>query len=282
MPGHVGTLWRYGRKTVTDTKRVRVEILGTGTSTGVPVLNCPCEICTSSDPRDKRLRCSVFVQVAGINILIDTGPDFRQQAFRAGIDHVDAVLITHHHFDHVVGMDDLRPFLFSNRTAIPMHAEPGSAEVLRSMFSYIFRDGSYPGVPRLEIHDVRGPFDVGSRRDVEGSVRITPIPVVHGSLDILGYRIGKFAYLTDVSEIPNASMSLLEDLDVVVLDALRDRPHPMHMTISQAVEAAEKIGARQTYFTHMSHEVLHADFEARVGPGMAPAYDGLQFEAGLE
>lgn len=264
-----------------DTGSVRVEILGTGTSTGVPVLNCPCPICTSEDPRDKRLRCSAFVQAGGVNILIDTGPDFRQQAFRAGIEHVDAVLITHHHFDHVVGMDDLRPFLFFNRNPIPMHAEPGSADTLRSMFSYIFRDGTYPGVPRLEMHEIRGPFDVHSRERYTSSVTVIPIPAVHGSLDILGFRIGGFAYLTDVSEIPNASFSLLEDLDVLVLDALRDRPHPMHMTIDRAIETAGRIGARQTYFTHMSHEILHVDFEARLEPGMAPAYDGLTFQAGL-
>lgn len=264
---------------MTETNRIRVEILGTGTSTGVPVLNCTCDICTSPDDRDKRLRCSVYVQAGGVHLLIDTGPDFRQQAFRSGIKQVDAVLITHHHFDHVMGMDDLRPFLFSNRTAIPVHAEPGSADVLRSMFSYIFRDGSYPGVPRLEMHEIRGPFEVTSREDVNRSIRITPIPAVHGSLDMLGFRIGGFAYLTDVSEIPHASFSLLDDLDVLVLDALRDRPHPMHMTIDQAVAVAGKIGAKQTYFTHMSHEILHADFEKRVPAGMSPAYDGLVFEA---
>ena len=264
-----------------DAQRVQVEILGSGTSTGVPVLTCPCPVCTSDDPRDKRLRCSVFVRAAGVHLLIDSGPDFRQQAFRAGIETIDALLITHHHFDHVVGMDDLRPYLFSNRTPIPVHAEPASAHALRDMFSYIFRDGTYPGVPRLEMHDVRGPFDLMSRESPEQSVRIIPIPAVHGSLDILGYRIGRFAYLTDVSQIPNASYSLLEDLDVLVLDALRDRPHPMHMTIEKAVETAEKIGARQTYFTHMSHEILHQDFEERLGEGMAPAYDGLTFEAQL-
>ncbi len=264
-----------------DPNRIHCTILGTGTSTGVPVLKCTCPICTSPDPRDKRLRCSVFVQVGGVNILIDSGPDFRQQAFRAGIEHVDVVLITHHHFDHVVGMDDLRPYLFANRTPIPMFANPGSAEVLRDMFSYIFRDGSYPGVPRLEMNDVRGPFSVTSRTDPDRTVPIIPVPAVHGSLDILGFRIGNFAYMTDVSEIPNASLSLLQDLDVLVLDALRDRPHPMHMTIDEAVGMAEVIGAKQTYFTHMSHEILHADFEARLDEGMAPAYDGLTFEASV-
>ena len=132
-------------------------------------------------------------------------------------------------------------------------------DTLRNMFSYIFRDGSYPGVPRLEMNDVAGPFTVGSRTKPDATLAITPIPVVHGSLDILGYRIGNFAYLTDVSMIPNASLSLLEDLDVLVLDALRDRPHPMHMTINTAVETARRIGARQTWFTHMSHEVLHTE-----------------------
>jgi len=268
-------------ETPQDHKGVKIQILGTGTSTGVPVLTCTCPICTSDDPRDKRLRCSVFVQAGGVNLLIDSGPDFRQQAFRAGIGQVDVLLITHHHFDHVVGMDDLRPYLFSNRTPIPVHAEPESAEVLRNMFSYIFRDGTYPGVPRLDMHDVRGPFDAFSREDPDRSVRIIPVPAVHGSLDILGYRIGKFAYLTDVSQIPNASFDLLEDLDVLVLDALRDRPHPMHMTIGKAIETAKRIGARQTYFTHMSHEILHVDFEERLGDGMAPAYDGLTFEADL-
>ena len=264
-----------------DTGRVRVTILGTGTSTGVPVLNCSCPICTSSDERDKRLRCAAYVEAGDVSVLIDIGPDFRQQAFRAGIEHIDAVLVTHHHFDHVVGMDDLRPYLFHNRMPIPLYAERGSADTLRNMFSYIFRDGSYPGVPRLEMNDIAGPFTVGSRTNPDAMLAITPIPVVHGSLDILGFRIGNFAYLTDVSMIPNASFSLLEDLDVLVLDALRDRPHPMHMTINTAVETAKRIGARQTWFTHMSHEVLHTDFEARLGPGMAPAHDGLVFEASL-
>lgn len=281
MRGHDTTLWKSRRKTVTEDQNVRITVLGTGTSTGVPVLNCPCEICTSDNPKDKRLRCAVYVQAGGVNVLIDIGPDFRQQAFWAGIENIDAVLITHHHFDHVVGMDDLRPYLFFNRSPIPLYAESGSADTLRSMFGYIFRDGSYPGVPNLEMHDVAGPFDVVSREDPTRTLRITPIPVVHGSLDILGFRIGGFAYLTDVSKIPNASYSLLKDLDIVVLDALRDRPHPMHMTINKAIEVAGRIGARQTWFTHMSHEVLHRAFEERVPEGMAPAYDGLVLEARL-
>jgi len=266
---------------VTDSRTVRVTIMGTGTSTGVPVLTCDCEVCTSDNPKDRRLRCSCYVSVGDVNLLIDAGPDFRQQAMRAAIKQVDAVLITHHHFDHVVGLDDLRPFLFHNRAKIPCFAVGTSAAVLRNMFSYIFRDGSYPGVPRLELHEVGGPFVVSNRSDNGQSVEVIPIPAVHGSLNVLGFRIGRFAYMTDVSDVPFASMGLLEDLDVLVLDALRDRPHPMHMTFEQSITLAKSIGARKTYFTHMSHEILHAELEARLPKGMAPAFDGLQFEAGL-
>jgi len=274
-------LLRLMPKTVTDSQTVRVTILGTGTSTGVPVLTCDCEVCTSSNPKDRRLRCSCFVSVGDVNLLIDAGPDFRQQAMRAEIKQVDAVLITHHHFDHVVGLDDLRPFLFDKRTKIPCFTVGTSAAALRNMFGYIFRDGSYPGVPRLELHEVEGPFVVSNRSGNGQSVEVTPIPAVHGSLHVLGFRIGRFAYMTDVSDIPYASMGLLEDLDVLVLDALRDRPHPMHMTIEQSITLAKSIGARKTYFTHMSHEILHTELEARLPQGMAPAFDGLQFEAGL-
>ncbi len=266
---------------MTDAQSVKVTILGTGTSTGVPVLTCDCSICTSDDPRDSRLRCSCFIRVGGINILIDAGPDFRQQAMRSGIEDVDAILITHHHFDHVVGLDDLRPFIFQNRRKIPCYAVPQSADALRDMFSYIFRDGNYPGVPRLEMHDVEGPFDVASRSEDDLAVRIIPIPAVHGSLNVLGFRIGGFAYMTDVSDVPFASRNLLEDLDVLVLDALRDRPHPMHMTVDRATEVAAEIGAKQTYFTHFSHEILHSELESRLPEGMAPAYDGLEITARL-
>jgi len=221
------------------------------------------------------------VRVGDLNILIDAGPDFRQQAIRAKIEDVDAVLITHHHFDHVVGLDDLRPFIFHNRAKIPCYAVPESADALRTMFGYIFQDGSYPGVPRLEMNDVEGPFDVESRSSSGEKIRITPIPAMHGSLNVLGFRIGKFAYLTDVSAIPFASRSLLEDLDVLVLDGLRDRPHPMHLTIEHACELAFDIGAKQTYLTHFSHEILHAELEERLPEGISAAFDGLEFSASI-
>ncbi len=257
------------------TSAVRIQLLGTGTSTGIPVVGCNCPTCTSGNPYDRRLRSSCFVEVNGVHILIDAGPDLRQQALLYGIRDIDAVLVTHHHFDHVVGLDDLRPFLFANRTPIPCYAMENSANVLRSMFGYIFRDGSYPGVARLTMNIVEGPFEVHSRTN-NTRVRIVPIPAMHGSLPVLGYRIGGFAYLTDVSEIPYGSRSLLEDLDVLVLDALRPNPHPMHFSIDQAVEEARLIGARETRFIHMAHGVRHDEVNAMLPDGMQLGYDGMR------
>jgi phosphoribosyl 1,2-cyclic phosphate phosphodiesterase len=269
----------FRRKTVIDSKRVQVTLMGTGTSTGVPVIGCHCATCTSDDPRDNRLRCSCYVEVDGVHLVIDVGPDFRQQAMRYNVADVDAALITHHHFDHVSGLDDLRPFLFGNRSSIPCYALQNTSSILEDMFAYIFKDGKYPGVPRLELREVRGPFEVTSRSGDE-RVRVIPIPIVHGSLDILGYRIGNFAYLTDVSDVPYASRSLLEGLDVLVLDGLREKPHPMHLTIDKSIKVAGEIGAKQTWFTHIAHDLTHEQIMAKMPEGMAPAYDGLTFSAG--
>lgn len=255
---------------------IKVTLMGTGTSTGVPVIGCNCATCTSLDPKDNRLRCSCYVEFEGMHVIIDVGPDFRYQAMKYGVRDVDAALITHHHFDHVAGLDDLRPFLFGNRPSIPCYAQSSTVSVMEEMFAYIFKDGNYPGVPKLELREVRGPFFVTSRSG-QGETAVIPVPIVHGSLDILGYRIGKFAYLTDVSEIPFASLSLLEGLDVLILDGLRDKPHPMHLTIEQSIAIAQKIGAKQTWFTHIAHDLTHAEIENRMPYGMGPAYDGLQF-----
>ena len=263
-------------KTVIESKMVDVTLLGTGTSTGVPVIGCSCSTCTSENPKDNRLRCSCYIQVDGVHIMIDVGPDFRQQAMRYGIEEVDVALITHHHFDHVTGLDDLRPFLFHNNVSIPCHALDSTAAILEDMFAYIFKDGKYPGVPSLDLERVRGPFTVKSR-STEASVKVIPIPLVHGSLDILGYRIGNFAYLTDVSEVPYASRALLQNLDVLVLDGLRERPHPMHLTIDKSIQVAREIGAKQTWFTHIAHDLTHQEIEQRMPEGMAPAFDGLRF-----
>lgn len=257
---------------------MRVTLLGTGTSTGVPVIGCSCRVCCSPDPRDRRTRCACHIDVGGLSLIIDTGPDFRQQALREQIDRVDAVLLTHHHSDHVVGLDDLRPYYFGNRSPIPCYAHPETAAVLRSMFKYIFCDGTYPGVPQLELHEVEASFEVPGRYEPGLPVCVEPIDVYHGALPLYGYRLGRFAYLTDTSSIPEHSYAQLEDLDVLVLDALRHKAHPAHFSFEQAVEEARRIGARQTYFIHMAHSILHAEENARLPDGMALGYDGLSFE----
>lgn len=258
--------------------RMRVTLLGTGTSTGVPVIGCRCRVCRSADPRDERTRCACLVEADGLALVIDTGPDFRRQALRENMAHVDAVLFTHHHFDHVVGLDDLRPFFFRNRTPIPCYAAPRTAGVLRTMFPYIFEDGTYPGVPDLTLHEITAPFEVHSRHDTGARLTVQPIDVFHGDLPMLGFRIGAFAYLTDTSHIPEHSFTHLQDLDVLVLDALRHESHPTHFSIEEAVATARRIGARQTYFIHMTHSILHAEEDAALPEGIALGYDGLRID----
>lgn len=265
----------------TTENRIRVTLLGTGTSTGIPVIGCRCRVCTSTDPRDERTRCACRIEAAGVHIVIDTGPDFRRQALREGIDHVDAVLFTHHHFDHVVGLDDLRPFFFRNRRPIPCYARDNTVAVLQDMFRYIFEDGSYPGVPDLTLAEVTGPFDVVSRESPERRIHVVPIDAFHGDLPMLGYRIGRFAYLTDTNHLPETSHAMLGDLDVLVLDALREEHHPTHYSIDEAVEVARRIGAKKTYFVHMTHSVSHAEIDRSLPDGMWLGYDGLTFEARL-
>ncbi|MEX0747947.1 MAG: MBL fold metallo-hydrolase [Rhodothermales bacterium] len=261
-------------------ENVQVTLMGTGTSTGIPVIGCRCRVCTSKDPRDRRMRCSAKVVANGVTMVIDTGPDFRRQALRERMRHVDAVLFTHHHFDHVVGLDDLRPFFFFNKAAIPCYARDNTAAILRGMFHYIFADGSYPGVPTLTLREVSRPFEVSSRRDSSLRVPVIPIDVWHGDMPLFGYRIGRFAYLTDTNLIPESSYELLHDLDVLVLDALRHEHHPTHFTIDEAVEVAQRIGAGQTYLIHMTHSILHAEEEVRLPEGVALGYDGLTFATG--
>lgn len=259
---------------------MRLTFLGTGTSTGVPVIGCRCAVCMSDDPRDRRLRTSAVVEVDGLTAVFDTGPDFRAQALRAGMTRLDAVLFTHGHFDHVAGLDDVRPFLYDSGVPIPCHADAATAAHLRRSVPYAWGGSAYPGVPVLALREVDGPFAVESRYGVPGRLDVTPVPVLHGDLPILGYRLGRLAYLTDVSAIPDASRALLEDLDVLVLDALRAAPHPTHLSIDEAVDEARRIGARQTYFVHMTHTVAHAAVDAALPPGIALAYDGLTVEVG--
>lgn len=248
---------------------MRVILLGTGTSHGVPMIGCDCAVCTSTDPRDKRTRTSVIVRTAGRSILIDTPPELRMQCLANDIRRVDAILYTHQHADHITGLDDLRRFNALQRTVLTCHANPHTAHVLQRMFPYAFTtDPGYPSAkPELKLDEVDGRFEATG-------IPVTSIPLLHGKLPILGFRIGRFAYCTDCNSIPEASLDLLGGLDVLVLDALRVRPHPTHFNLEQAVEAARRIGARRTYFTHIAHEIGHADTNASLPDGMALGHDG--------
>ncbi len=250
--------------------RATVTFLGTGTSHGVPMIGCRCPVCRSDDPKDRRLRPSVHVDVeGGPALLIDTATDLRQQALACSLTKVDAVLYTHAHADHVMGLDELRRFNALKGGGIPVFADAPTATQLRRMFTYAFvpASGQGGGVPELSLSEVTGPFVV------EG-VMVTPVPIFHGTQPVLGFRIGRFAYLTDCSRIPEASYPLLDDLDVLVLDALRHRPHPTHFTVAEAVAVAQRVGARHTYFTHICHDLPHVETCAALPPGMALAWDG--------
>ena len=263
--------------------RLTVTLLGTGTSTGVPIIGCDCRTCTSDDPRDDRMRTSAHVvahtDAGDVHLQVDTGPDFRRQALRFGVRTVDALLVTHEHFDHVVGLDDLRPFFFRDASPIPVYAQPSTAEALRQMFRYVF-DRTYPGASRLDLHPVTGAFAVASRADGRARVAVTPVPAEHGSFPVLGFRIGAFAYLTDVNAIPASSLALLDGVDTLVLDGLRRDEHPTHFTFDQATDVARRVGARDTVFVHMTHSVLHAEDDATLPAGVRLGYDGLVLPVG--
>lgn len=261
-----------------DTPPLSVTLLGTGTSTGVPVIGCQCPVCTSDDPCDTRTRCACYVRVGPMGLLIDTGPDFRRQALRENIDRIDAVCYTHHHFDHVVGIDDLRPFFFDNPRTMPCYAHADTAAVLRRNYDYIFGSDPYPGAANVALETVTGPFSVPSRYGDAAPVPVDPVLLHHGEMPVYGYRLGRFAYLTDASAIPEESFAYLDDIDVLVLDALRPDPHPTHFSFDEAVAVAHRIGARQTYFVHMTHALRHAEADARLPEGINLAYDGLRFE----
>ena len=250
---------------------MRATILGSGTSHGVPVVGCKCSVCTSDDPRNSRTRCSAMVDVQGLRILIDTSTEFRLQALRGGIDRVDAVLYTHAHADHLHGLDDTRSLSWGG--PIPLYASADTAREIRKRFEYIFTPSQKGGgKPKVDIVEI-GPdsFEVKN-------VRIQPIPIKHGDLDIFGFRIGGFSYLTDCSAIPGPSYSLLDGTEILVIGALRYRPHATHFSVSEALEACRRIGAQRAYLTHICHDLDHGTLEQELPPNVRPAYDGLEIE----
>jgi phosphoribosyl 1,2-cyclic phosphate phosphodiesterase len=251
---------------------MKLTFLGTGTSTGVPTLTCHCAVCESSDPRDKRTRPSVLVEFDGRAVVIDTSPDFRAQALREKLERLDAVLFTHAHVDHVMGMDDVRMYCFRQNQAIPIYADSGVMASLQRIFAYVF-DQTYPygGIPRVEPHLIEGPFELWGER-------VTPIRVLHGNLPVLGFRLRDFAYLTDFSTIPAESLAALDSLDILVLDALRHKPHPTHSTVEQSLAWVERLKPRRAYFTHIAHELAHATTNAALPESVRLAYDGLKLE----
>jgi phosphoribosyl 1,2-cyclic phosphate phosphodiesterase len=257
---------------------MRLTFLGTGTSFGVPQIGCDCAVCRSPDPRDRRSRAGAAVQTADATILIDTPPELRLQLIAAGITHVDAVLYTHEHADHTAGIDDLRAFSVRARRALPIYGPLETLDRLRASFVYIFDDAVRPyagtSKPRLDTH----PVEPGRPFTAVPGVEVLPLAFDHGHLRVFGYRIGRLAYITDVKTVPAGARAQLRGLDVLVLNALWWRPHPTHLSIPEAVEVAQAVGARQTYLTHLTHETGHAELEAKLPAGIFPAHDGLRVE----
>ncbi len=254
---------------------IRIRVLGSGTSVGVPMIGCRCVVCHSSDPRDHRLRPSIHVQYGGHGVLIDTAPDFRYQALRAGIERVDAILFTHSHADHVMGLDDVRPFNFRQGGVIPVYGSTETIAAIHRVFRYIFDENATESSrPRLVTHAFNGaPIDLFG-------LEFLPIRLNHGKGTVHGFRFGHAAYLTDHSDIPEESIELLSGLDVLFLDALRHKPHPTHSTVERSLQWVEKLAPRRAFFTHICHDLGHACTEERLPLNVRLAYDGLDIEVG--
>ena len=257
-------------------RQARVTLLGTGTSHGVPMIGCDCAVCRSTDPRDQRWRPSAYIQLPDLAVLVDTSTDLRAQALRFGVSRVDAILFTHGHADHVMGLDEVRRFNALQRGRIACYADAQTVGEVRRTFAYIFDSGAPRGggLPELDLFTVAGEFSLG--RQV-----VVPITVLHGRRPVLGYRIGSFAYVTDCSSIPDPSWPLLEGVEWLVLDALRERPHPTHFSVTQALEVVRQIAPRRAWFTHIAHDLSHAETCARLPEGVELAYDGLTLDVAV-
>jgi len=262
---------------------MRITVLGSGTSSGVPAIGCDCAVCTSTDPKDRRTRPSILIETPADgdgsytrdvrSILVDTSTDLREQALARNVRRVDAILFTHTHADHIFGLDDVRRFNHMQKSPIPCYADRHTAANLRRIFGYIFQppDQRGGGLPQISLFHIGGPF-------VLGELEIVPVRVLHGRLPVLGFRIGTFAYLTDCNHIPDESWPLLEGVTTIVLDALRHRPHSTHFSVSEAVDVVARLGAERAYFTHICHDLPHAATCAQLPAGVELAYDGLVIE----
>jgi len=252
--------------------KATLTVLGSGTSMGVPTIGCDCPVCHSPDPHDRRTRPSILLQFGGKTVLIDTTPDFREQAIRERITQIDAVLYTHTHADHILGIDDLRPLSYHREGKIPLYARPESVDFLRNMFKYIF-DANYKfgGLARLELKPIDGSFELFG-------TTFEPVPIIHGETEIYGYHFGDAAYLTDFSSIPKSSYGLLQNLDVLFLDGLRHKPHPTHSTIENSIRIADELQAKRVFFTHICHDLPHEKTNAALPAHVRLSYDGMKLE----
>ncbi|TAF93205.1 MAG: MBL fold metallo-hydrolase [Cytophagia bacterium] len=250
---------------------MKITFLGTGTSSGVPLIGCNCAVCSSLDYRDQRLRTSVHLEINGKSFVIDTSPDFRQQMLRAGIKHLDAVLFTHQHKDHIAGLDDVRAYNFFQGSDMPIYARDEVLTQLQIEFAYVFAEKRYPGIPRLQLNEIKNePFEI------EG-VSFLPIDVMHHLMPVFGFRVGRFAYITDVNHISESEQTKLQNLDVLVLGALQRQSHISHYNLNQALEIVAQIQPKRAYFTHISHRMgLQRDLDIELPPHVRLAYDGLQ------
>lgn len=253
---------------------MKITFIGTGTSQGVPIIGCDCAICTSSDKRDNRLRTSVLVETEDTTFVIDTGPDFRYQMLRSNVKKLDAVVFTHSHKDHIAGLDDIRAYNFFLQKPMDVYATEETQKALRREYYYIFENGNYPGVPQINLHTINNqdPFCING-------ITIQPIKVLHYQMEVLGFRINDFTYITDANYIAPEQMDMIRGSKILVLNALRQQQHVSHYTLSEAIDVAREIGAEQTYFTHISHQLgLHETINAALPPGMQLAYDCLTLE----